>query len=266
MHRLLFCLILLFPLCVFAQDSLPIKHKEHKGTIYGGMGFHRVFFTNSDISFRGSKTMDYDFTLYKVKAKDDNNFLLGQGIDAPQYSVRIVYIFNNVKGLGVEFSFDHVKYIATQGQKVHIKGQINGKALDKDTTITSDFLEYEHTDGANYYMLNFVKRKALLHSENQKHWLYLVLKPGAGIVLPRSDTRIFGYGRNDKYHLAGYVIGIDGSLRYDFFKNFYLETGARTAYAKYSDVLLYGDGRAKQHWFSLQLMMVAGFRFGVAEK
>jgi hypothetical protein len=263
MHRLFFCLSLLFPFCAFTQDSLFIKHKEPKGTIYGSMGFHRVFFTNSDISFHDSKTLNYDFTLYKVKAKDDNDFHLGKGFDAPQYSVRIGYLFNNKKGMGVEFSFDHVKYIATQGQKVRIKGQINGKAMDKDTTITPDFLEYEHTDGANYYMLNFVKRKALLHSENQQHWLYLMLKPGAGIVLPRTDSRIFGYGRDDKYHVSGYVIGFDGSLRYDFFKNFYLETGARTAYAHYGDVLIYGEGRAKQHWFSLQLILVAGFRFGV---
>src|SRR5688572_15659627 len=141
MHRTLFCLFIFSVSC--AADAQESNHSKNKGTLYGGMGFHRVFFTNSDIRFHDTKTANYDFTLYKVKAKDDNNFLLGQGIDAPQYSVRIGYLFNNQKGLGVEFSFDHVKYIATQDQKVHLKGQINGKSMDMDTILSSSFIEYE---------------------------------------------------------------------------------------------------------------------------
>jgi len=261
MRRLLFCLYLLIPFCVFAQESNPVKNKEPKGTFYGGAGFHRVFFTNSNIHFQDTKTLNYDFTLYKVKAKDDNDGKVGKDVTAPQYSVRFGYIYNNQKGLGVEFSYDHVKYIATQGQRVRIKGQINGKYMDRDTTINPDFLEYEHTDGANYYMLNFVKRKNLLRSVNNKHLLNLMLKPGIGIGLPRTDSRIMGFHRDDKYHVAGYVIGMDGSLRYDFLRNFYLETGVRTAYAHYGDVLIFGEGRADQHWFSLQAILVAGFQF-----
>src|SRR5688572_11422727 len=114
MRRLIFYFNLLLPFCTLGQESLPVKNKEPRGTIYGSMGFHRVFFTNSDIHFHDTKTANYDFTLYKVKAKDDNNFHLGQGIDAPQYSVRLGYLFNNKKGLGIEFSFDHVKYKATK--------------------------------------------------------------------------------------------------------------------------------------------------------
>ena len=50
-----------------------------------------------------------------------------------------------------------------------------------------------------------------------------------------------------------------------FFRNFFLETGARAAYAHYGDVLIYGEGRAKQHWFSLQVMLVAGFQIGIGK-
>jgi hypothetical protein len=261
MRRLLFYLWLSFPFCAMAQETTSSKNKDPKGTFYGSAGFHRVFFTNSNIHFQDAQTLNYDFTLYKVKAKDDNDWQLGKDVTAPQYSVRFGYLYNNQKGLGVEFSYDHVKYIATQGQTVRIKGQINGKYMDRDTTINPDFLQYEHTDGANYYMLNFVKRKNLFRSANSKHLLNLMLKPGIGIGLPRTDSRLMGYHRDDKYHLAGYVVGMDGSLRYDFFRNFYLETGVRGAYAHYGDVLVYGEGRAHQHWFSLQTIFVAGFQF-----
>ena len=235
--------------------------KSGKGTIYVGMGFHRVFFTNSDIHFRDVKTSNYDFTLYNVKAKDDNDFSVGKGFDAPQYSFRLGYYFKKKPGIGVEFSFDHVKYIAIQNQKLHVSGQINGVKLDKDTIMTNDFVEYEHTDGANYYMANFIKRKTLLKSQNEKHWLSLELKPGIGIVLPRTDSRIMGKHRDDTYHLSGYVLGIDAGLRYDLFKHFFIETTARGAYANYLDVVLYGEGKASQHWWSLQTIAIAGFQF-----
>ncbi len=232
-----------------------------KGIIYTAIGFHRVFFTKSDIHFQDSKTNDYNFTLHKVKGEDDNDFHVGKGSEPPQYSVRLGYYFNNKKGTGIEFSFDHVKYIAVNDQKLHITGQIYGVKLDKDTVLSKSFVEYEHTDGANYYMISYLKRKALMHSKNEKHWLSLVLKPGAGILNPRSDTRIFGRRRNDHYHIAGYVVGIDGGLRYDFLKHFFAETSVKTAYAHFSDVLLFGDGRAKQHWFSLQTILIVGFQF-----
>jgi hypothetical protein len=262
MHRLLLGLCLL-PVIVFAQSSschCPGMNNTGQGNLYGSIGFHRVFFTKSDIRFRDTKAMNYDFTLNSVKAKDDNHFNLGKGFSAPQYSFRIGYFFNNKKGLGIEFNYDHVKYIAVPGQTVHVKGQIFNQKIDRDTVLSKNFIEYEHTDGANYYLVNFVKRKSLLHSKNEKHWLSLTLKPGAGILLPRSDTRVFGMHRNDKYHLAGYVIGMEGGLRYDFHRFFYAEASIKTAYAKFGDVLLYETGRASQHWLSLQTILVAGFQ------
>lgn len=268
MHRLR--IIVLVSFCctnAWAQTSkpsschCPAMTKTGKGIIYTAIGFHRVFFTKSNIHFHDNKTGDYDFTLHKVKAKDDNDFHVGKGSEPPQYSVRLGYYFKNQKGLGIELSFDHVKYIAIQNQKLHITGQIYGVKLDKDTTMVSNLVEYEHTDGANYYMINLLKRKALLHSKNEKHWLSLILKPGAGIVFPRTDSRILGRHRDDNYHVSGFVIGMDGGLRYDFLKHFYFEASTKLAYAHFGDVLLYGEGRANQHWFSLQTILIAGFQF-----
>ena len=43
MRRLLFCLNLLIPFCITAQEVTPAKKKEPKGTFYAGAGFHRVY-------------------------------------------------------------------------------------------------------------------------------------------------------------------------------------------------------------------------------
>jgi hypothetical protein len=242
---------------IASPASYAKKTAIHKGLLYGGIGFHRVFFTRSDIRFHDSQTGNYDFTLEKVKAKDDNNFNVGKGFDAPQYSLRIGWVFRK-KDAGIEFNFDHVKYIAVQDQRLHVKGQINGTKLDKDTLLGKDFIQYEHTDGANYFMLNFIKRRVLI--ANNKSKLSLVCKPGAGLVIPRTDSRIMGRHRDDRYHVAGFVVGIEGSLRYEFLKYFFLEPAVKFAYARYGNVLLYGDGRARQHWFSFQAIAVAGIQ------
>jgi len=257
-----------FSLGLLAQEPQALCHcpgmvKAGKGSLYTGMGFHRVFFTKSDIHFHDQKTGNYNFILHKVRAEDDNDFNIGHGFDAPQYSFRLGYYFNNKADIGIEFSFDHVKYIAVQDQRLHISGQINGVKLDKDTTMTTDLVEYEHTDGANYYMFNFAKRKPFHHSRNEKHWFSLVAKPGLGFVLPRTDSRVLGKAGPNIYHLSGFVIGADVGVRYDFFKHFCAEASVKGAYANYSDVLLYGQGRASQHWWSLQTLLIAGFQFPI---
>lgn len=265
---IIFCLLLIVALTrASAQDQIAVfnapKTKKGPGIFYFGMGFHRVFFTRSDIRFRDTRTANYDFILHKVKAKDDNDLSFGEGIDAPQYSYRLGVYFKKRSDIGIEFNFDHVKYIAVANQKLRVSGQINGTKIDKDTLLSPAFIEYEHTDGANYYLFNFLKRKTLAESRNEKHKLDLVLKPGIGFVLPRTDATVMGYNRNDKYHLAGYVVALDGGLRYEFFKNFYLEAGAKGAFANYRDILLHREGRARQHWWSLQIIALAGFQFPI---
>lgn len=261
---LLLCYFLCLPVKAQNQPAWnsPGKTKAAKGSIYIGMGFHRAFFTRSNIHFQDEKTANYNFVLHRVKANDDNDFHFGKkGFDAPQYSFRLGYYFNNRANIGIEFNFDHVKYIATKDQKLRISGQINGVKMDKDTILSSSFVQYEHTDGANYYMFNFLKRKKILHSKNEKHRLSVIIKPGLGFVLPKTDSEILGLPRNDKYHLSGYVIGIDVGLRYEFLKHFFAEATVKEAYANYNDVVIYGKGRASQHWWSFQTIAVVGFQF-----
>jgi hypothetical protein len=139
-------------------------------------------------------------------------------------------------------------------------GSFRGEYYDIDTTLGNDFIRYEHTNGANYAMLDFVKRFDLWHAKNEKHWISAIAKAGGGFVLPRTESFIAGNHRNDTYHVAGYVVGLDGGMRYDFLKYFFLETSLKGCYANYFDVYLYGDGRASQHWWSLEYIFTIGLQ------
>lgn len=227
---------------------------------YSGIGFHRSFYTPSNIHFHDNETANYDFKLYHVKAKDDNRLKIGEGMDAPQYTVVVGYYFNTRKELALELSYDHAKYIARPDQVVWMDGQINGASLRKDTTLSRDFITYEHTHGANHFMVNFLRRNSLLQGKNAKCALDYVVKAGAGIAVPHSNTTVLGNNRDDTYHLAGYLLGIENTIQFNFLRNFFLYTSVKTAYVHYGDVLVYGQGRADQHWFSLQAILVMGFQ------
>ncbi|HKR07065.1 MAG TPA: hypothetical protein VJY62_20680 [Bacteroidia bacterium] len=276
MLKKLFCsfILIIQPALMFAQLPLqqeaftschcPGMAKIGRGTIYFSFGYNLDWFTRSDIHFKDFKTDNYNFTLYDVKGVDRPalKYIFQQDITLPQYSYRIGYFFNDKRDMGIEINYDHVKYVMLNDQRVHIKGQIHEVYFDTDTVLDDSFIRYEHTNGANYFMINGVKRLNLLHSRGELHWLSTVLRTGAGLVVPRSDTYLWGNHRNDTYHVAGYVIGVDVGLRYDFLKNFYFETSGKGAYANYTHVYLFKEGRARQHWFSFEYIFTLGFQFG----
>jgi hypothetical protein len=269
MRYLLFSGSLLFFTSLAAQLPEPFlssRKKPKQGSLYFTFGWHRIYYTRSTIHFKDTETGNYDFELVKARAKDDNDLNIRDGEDAPQFSFRFGYIFNRSKGLGIEFNFDHAKYLVVQGQKVRVKGMINDVFYEQDTLLNRSFVKYEHTDGANYYLLNFVKNKDLWQSKNGRHSLGWIIKPGAGLVIPRTQSRILGKSRDDKYHVAGYLFAAESGLRYVFFKHGIAEITCKGAYANYNDVLLYGEGRASQQWWSFQYLFIVGFQFNAGKR
>ncbi|MEO8150491.1 MAG: hypothetical protein ABI723_22865 [Bacteroidia bacterium] len=253
---------------LYAQDKPESCHcpgmaPVGKGTFYFTFGYNLDWFTKSDIHFKSNGSGDFDFTIYNVKAEDRPGLknMLHEDLTIPQYSYRFGYWLNNKKDLGFEISYDHVKYVMIQNQIVHLKGMINEKYYDQDTMLVPEFLQYEHTNGANYFMIEGIKRLNFYHAKNEKHWVSAIFKAGGGIVVPRSDTNVMGQHRNDTYHVAGVVFGGEAGLRYDFLKHFHLETTLKPCYANYFNVFLYGNGTASQHWFSMEYIFTLGFQF-----
>jgi hypothetical protein len=49
------------------------------------------------------------------------------------------------------------------------------------------------------------------------------------------------------------------ALRYDFYRYFFIEHSVKGAFVDYTAAKLYGEGRAKQHFFSAQFIFSFGF-------
>ena len=175
-------LVLLFSfncLFIFAQ-----KGKLLKG-MYMQWGYNKEWYTNSTIRFKLSN--GDNFTLHNAKAHDKPDFdaIYKNPIEIsiPQYNYRLGFYLNESHTKAIELNFDHIKYVVTDGQTVHVTGRINGQQVDGDSTLNSDrFLHLEHTDGGNLLHINYVQQKTLkMNKAKTRPLINLIWKAGAGM-------------------------------------------------------------------------------------
>jgi len=251
MKRLPALLLAFITITSFAQS------KQKSGVFYFALGSHVAGYTNSDIHLKSDGQPSFDFVLEKVRGSDDKFLKSTNG--AMQYDYQFGYYFKK-KNFGIEYNFDHVKYFARHDQNVKTVGTINGQKVDEVLPITTYVQNFEHTNGANYFLLNFVKWKDLAKSKDGKRVLDLICKAGGGIVLPKTNSTIMNNHRDDTYNVAGYVVALEGGIRYNFLKNMFIQSSVKGAFANYAHILIY-EGTGRQHWFSGQLLLMAGFQF-----
>jgi hypothetical protein len=259
MHRIIPFFLLAFCWATLAdgQEKAP-KEKPKKGKLYFAGGSHRIFYTPSTIHINRGGTNPADFTLEKVKGRDEGGL---RWKTAPQFSYTVGYYFTE-KNFGIEYHYDHIKYFVTQNQRVRLKGSIGDQQYNQDTLLVPDFFQLEHSDGGNYGMFNIVKWVPLAANKTQSASLSLLLKAGLGFVNPKTNSRITGQHRDDKYHLSGYVAGLESGFRLTIGKTFFATGTFKGAYANYDDFLISG-GRGKQQWFSAQFNYLVGAQFSL---
>lgn len=253
-------------------DSLKVK--KHKPTFYLGWGYNRDWYSKGNVHLKNDNPQQikgvnytYDFTVYDAKAYDRAQFEDipdVANITIPQFNVRIGAYFNDKKDFGFELNYDHAKYIVADYQKVRVKGQVNGQYFDKDTILDpTNFLHYEHSDGANFFMFTLIKRWKLLNSINNKNNVGFILKPGFGFVYPRTDVTLFGNRINNGWKVSGIVGGIELGARAEFLKNGYIEFTGKGGYANYINTLVQGRGygKASNSFYFFEAILIVGYQF-----
>ena len=260
--KLFFVLILLYSGNAHGQAT---AEKRPKGQHYISWGYNKDWYSPSDLHFSSNGNNDFDFTVFNVKAKDKPSFdrIFNSAISIPQFIYRVGYTFARHPNMGIEIGFDHAKYIMTRNTILHVKGKIHENYIDKDTLVSSDFLRFEHTNGANFLMVSYFQKRRIFSSASGESELFAVLKPGGGIVIPQSEVALFGTDQNNNYHIAGYVVGLDLDLRYEYKKHFIFETGFKGVFANYLDVLSVADSKANHHFFCLEWLISIGYQFAI---
>lgn len=245
-----------------AQD-IPTTElvKKNNGTIYLNWGYNRDWYSTSTIHFVNTKTDNYDFVLVNAKAHDKPDMERYWQLDRltiPQYDLNIGYLFNNKHDLGIELSWNHLKYVVTDNQVMHVTGNIRGQYIDKDTLVTPDFVHLQHTNGNNYLMVNLVKRQKILNGKVFQ--LSGIGKLGAGPLMSYTISTILGSHDSGHFYYHGWVTGASAGLRLNIYKYFFIQADLQGAYANYTNTEMGADhqGRSTQHFYSLQYMWSGG--------
>jgi hypothetical protein len=269
-------LLIVYYSALFSQSDSSVRTKRHL-TFYATWGYNRWTFTKSTIHFvnKGNPAYHdqhgpYDFTIYDAVAHDSPDFeqIASRwsdivNITIPQFSVRAGVYLNNKRDEGFEINYDHAKYVVDDGQKIHIKGSIGGNKVDKDTVLALPYFHFEHSDGANFLQLNYIKRWKFYTSESGNFEIGWMLKPGVGVVIPRTDVTIFGNRLNNSWHIAGFIGGVETGIRASLFKHLCIELTGKTAYADYlwCFVQYKGNGNANHVFGAVGAILSMGYQF-----
>lgn len=250
----------------------PVSKKPEplskKGQMFFFYGWNRAAFSNSDIRFKGN---GYDFQLNNVTAQDRPTkfglvYFDPSWFTVTQYNFRIGYFIKD--NLALVLGIDHMKYVMDQDQTVNFKGHISDPeyaAMVQNGQVNladEKFLTFEHTDGLNYENLGLEKYKSLINKKN----VDLVWSYGAGIgfMFPKSNVKLFGNERSDRFHVAGMGTDVRASLNLVLWDHVMVRVEGKAGYINMWDIkttLNNKPDKAQQDFVFGQVMAGIGYTF-----
>jgi hypothetical protein len=265
---------------VFAQNSndgnIETSSKKslgEKGTMFVFWGWNRAMFSKSDIHFKGN---GYDFVLHNVVAHDRPSDLswdyINPGeVSKPQFNFRLGYFIKD--NLAIVIAQDHMKYVMDQDQTVDFTGHISDPTYaamiqNGQVNLTDEkFLTFEHTDGLNYINLGIEKYKNLYAKENLEIlWSY---GGGLGLMFPKSNVKIFGNERSDRFHVAGFGADVRTNINFVLWKRLMARVEGKFGYINMPDVkttLNNKPDKASHDFVFGQINFGIGYVFNIKKK
>ncbi len=261
---------------ILSSERFFNENTNRKGRLFLAWGYNKGQFTKSNINFKGNNANgNYDFTINNTVALDRqtpfewNSYFTLSSFTVPQYNFTLGYYLTNKFSLSI--NVDHMKYVMLDDQIANISGNINevgnpynGVYNNTPTKITEYFLTFEHTDGLNYINLEGSFTQDIYSSKSGNFALETMTGVGAGVLVPKSNIKLFDYARNDEFHLAGYGISGRLGLNFIFYKKFFLQANLKGGFINMPDIITRGTSvadRASQHFFFLQENFMLGFSF-----
>lgn len=253
--------------------DLSIKPLSKKGQMFVFWGYNRAAFSESDIRFKGA---GYSFTLENVVAHDRPSALSLRYLDPgkmsiPQFNFRIGYFIKD--NLALVVGTDHMKYVMDQDQTTAFKGNISDPvyaAMVQNGEVNladEQFLTFEHTDGLNYVNAGVEKYQNLFSKKNVDIiWAY---GGGAGVLFPKSNVKLFGNERSDRYHVAGFGLDARTNINLVFWDHFMARVEGKFGYINMPDIkttLNNKPDKAMQDFVFYQINFGVGYTFNTKKK
>ncbi|WP_353151398.1 hypothetical protein [Flavobacterium sp.] len=283
MKKIVTLVIVLLSITSFSQTEISVdfpiqkeKYTAHnKGKFFFYWGGNRGYYSTSDIRFTGS---DYDFTLNNATAHDRPkgyhiDYINPSKITIPQTNFRMGYFFNDHYNISI--GWDHMKYVMYQDKVVSYSGNYPnegtfGESLPgNQLLLTENFLTFEHTDGLNYIHPEITRVDDISNwlslPNTDKFQINLSEGFGAGVLLPKTNTKLFAKERYDEFHLSGFGVSAKAGLTFTFYKHFFIQTELKTGYIEMNDIrTTYSTAdKAQQNFWFLESTIAFGGIFKI---
>jgi hypothetical protein len=254
------------------------RNFSRKGDFYFHWGYNHSWYGKSDIRFQGP---GYDFTLKDVEAHDRQsklswNYLNPGLITVPQYNIRFGYFFAD--NWSISLAWDHMKYVMDIPQTVAVTGTIGpdisepavptgiyaGTYSGQMVNVKADMLTFEHTDGFNYANIEIERYDDIWVAPSRETSLTLETGLGGGMMVPRSDVRLFTQGRNNHWNISGYGFSVKAGLKFYITKFFYLQNTTKLGTTNLKNIHTTGRDdldKASQKINYTENLWVLGYQF-----
>ncbi len=243
-----------------SQTTAPAPHKR-KHSFYFSWGYNSAWYANSTVHVK-QESLGNDYAFRNVDGHDNEGWnqqsIFKMDLTIPQYNYRIGYMLNEERGIGLEINFDHTKFIISDNQNLRITGRLQDR--DVDTTVRfagAEGFHYYLNNGANFFLINIVKRKKLGQWSRNRFRLDALGKAGIGPVVPHVDNSFFGKENEPHFQFGGWNAGVEADLKATFFRYAYLEYGLKLDYARYSGLKIY-EGTARQAFGTFEMILSLG--------
>ena len=295
MKKIFTLVITLISVTTFAQTEnlvdLPVSNEKYtahnKGKFFIYWGGNRETYSTSDIRFSGE---NYDFVVHNAEAKDKPkgyhiDYINPARMTIPQTNFRLGYFINDYYNISI--GVDHMKYVFNQNQIANVSGFVNLPVTDNgsiyngvydntpidfytnyssnDTDTPPPFLTFEHTDGLNYINTEFsrvddISSKLFKSWNSDKIQINATEGFGAGILLPKTNTRLLGKDRYDEFHISGFGISAKAGLTFTFFKRFFIQTELKGGYIEMNNIRTtqFKTDKAEHNFWFLQSVIAVG--------
>lgn len=258
--------LLVMLLCATVSHAQWLPEMQRKGNFFGGWGWNRSVYTNSDIHFRGD---DYNFTLHNVAAKDRQThfeaktYFSLKTLTIPQTNMKLGYFLND--HIAITAGFDHMKYVMVQNQTVAFEGTIDNETyqamvVNDAVKLIPQFLMFEHTDGLNYLLTEIEFFQGIYSGGFVDVSAYGGI--GAGALMPKSNVKLMGYPRNDEFHFAGFGTNLKCGAEVLLGNHFFMRGEAKFGYMNMPDIVTRAESisdRASQQFGFAAIDFMIGF-------
>lgn len=192
-------------------------------------------------------------------------------VSIPQFNFRYGYFIKD--NLAIVIAQDHMKYVMDQNQTVDITGNISDPVYanmvqnGKINLADEKFLTFEHTDGLNYVNAGVEKYKNI--SSKEKVEILWAYGGGLGVMFPKSNVKLFGNERSDRFHVAGFGADVRTNINFIFWKRLMARVEAKFGYINMPDVkttLNNKPDKASHDFVFGQINFGVGYVFNIKNK